>query len=143
MKKNGLNYLVTAVGLLLLGTGLFLIKSISEPLGIMRALPYICVGIGCGAFGHGVGNTISSRVLKSRPDIQKQIEIEKNDERNAAIGNRSKAKAYDMMVFVFGALMLSFALMGVDVAAVLLLLFAYLFIIGCGVYYRCKYEKEM
>jgi 4-hydroxybenzoate polyprenyltransferase len=60
-----------------------------------------------------------------------------------AIVNRAKSKAYDMMIFVFGALMLAFALMGIDRAAVLLLVSSYLFIIGYSVYYRCKYDKEM
>ncbi|MFK7697603.1 hypothetical protein ACI5FR_32875, partial [Paenibacillus sp. HJGM_3] len=59
------------------------------------------------------------------------------------IANRGKAKAYDMMVFVFGALILALALMGVDLTVVLLLVFAYLFTIGYGTYYRFKYYKEM
>ena len=41
------------------------------------------------------------------------------------------------------AWMLSFALMGIDVAAVLLLVFAYLFVQDCAVFYLCKYDKEM
>ena len=60
-----------------------------------------------------------------------------------AIGNRAKAKAYDMMIFVFGSLLLAFALMGIDVIAVLLTTFAYLFVVGYGIYYRCKFDKEM
>ena len=56
---------------------------------------------------------------------------------------RAKAKAYDMMTFVLGALMLSFALMGVELTAVLLLVFAYLFVHSYAVYYRFKYDKEM
>ena len=63
--------------------------------------------------------------------------------RYVAIANRAKAKAHDMMVFVFGALMLAFTLMGTDMTSVLLLVFAYLFVIGYAVYYRCKYDKEM
>ena len=90
-----------------------------------------------------MGNIMSKRALKNHPDIQRQIEIEKKDERNIAIGSRAKAKAFDIMVFVFGALMVSFAMMGVELVAVLLLVFAYLLVIGCGVYYRCKYDKEM
>ena len=47
------------------------------------------------------------------------------------------------MVFVFGALMVAFALMGMDMVAVLLLVFAYLFVVGSAVYYRVKFEKEL
>jgi hypothetical protein len=39
--------------------------------------------------------------------------------------------------------MISFALMGVDIIAVLLLVAAYLFIYGCSIYYRIRYENEM
>jgi hypothetical protein len=143
MKKSGIDYVITAAGIVLLGLGLFLVKAITDPQGIMKALPYICVGIGCGAFGHGMGDIINRKALKNSPEIQKQKEINKNDERNITIGNRAKAKAYDMMVFVFGALMLSYALMGIDMIAVLLLVFAYLFVIIFGLYYRFKYDKEM
>lgn len=142
MKRQVLNYLIAAAGLMLLAAGLILAKTV-EPEGIMRALPYIFIGVGCGVFGGGTANIIGNIVLKKRPDIEKQKEIEKNDERNIALSSRAKAKAFDIMVFVFGALMLSFALIGTDVLAVLLLVFAYLFVLGCCVYYRIKYEKEM
>ena len=143
MKKNPMDIIMSIIGILILATGLLLIKKIPDPQGMLRALPYICVGLGCGIFGHGMGNVISRKALKKRPDIKKQLEIEKNDERNVIIAISSKAKAYEMMVFVFGALMLSYALMGIDLIVVLLLVFAYLFVIAYGIYYRIKYEKEM
>lgn len=143
MKKNGMEYIITVIGILILGTGLFLAKTITDPQGFMKALPYICIGLGCGIFGHGMGNIISRKALKNSPNIRKQLEIDKNDERNVAIGNSAKAKAYDMMIFVFGALMLSYALMGIDMIVVLLLVFAYLFVVTYGLYYRFKYDKEM
>lgn len=143
MKKSKMDYIVAVIGILLLGIGLYLVKTIVEPQGFMKALPYVCVGLGCGVFGHGMGNIISHKALKSDPNAARQLEIEKNDERNIFIASRSKAKAYDIMVFVFGALMITFALMGIDMVAVLLLVFAYLFVVGCGIYYRCKYDKEM
>jgi len=143
MKKTRCDYLLTALGLILLGAGLLLVKTFTEPDGIMRALPYVCIGVGCGIFGQGMGNIISRRAMKNSPDLQRQMEIEKRDERNITIGNRAKAKAFDMMVFVFGALMLSFALMGVDLIAVLLLVSAYLFILFYGIYFRIKFDREM
>jgi hypothetical protein len=143
MKKNNLSYSLTVLGLILLGGGLFLIKTLIEPQGIMRGLPYICVGLGCGIFGQGMGEIISRKAMKNSPELEKQLEIDKNDERNVTIGNRAKAKAYDMMIFVFGALMLSFALMGVDMVVVLVLVFAYIFVVAYGIYYRCKFDKEM
>jgi hypothetical protein len=143
MKRSITHYIAIIFGLLLLGTGVYLIKIVIEPQGILRALPYVCIGLGCGIFGHGTGEIISQRTIKNHPDIEKQMKIDKQDERNVTIVNNAKAKAYDMMIFVFGALMLTFALMGIDMLAVFLLVFAYLFVIGYGIYYRCKFDKEM
>jgi hypothetical protein len=143
MKKRGLDYGLTALGMLLVGIGFFFVKTQPEPQGIMRQLPYLCIGIGCGVFGHFIGNIITRISMKHHPDVQKQMEINQNDERNIAISNRSKAKAYDRMLVVFGALMIVFALMNVTLTAVLLLVLAYLFIVGSSIYYRYKYEKEM
>ncbi len=143
MKRNGMDYIITVIGILMFGTGLIFVKTITDPQGFMKALPYIFIGLGCGIFGHGMGNIISREALKNSPEIQKQLEIDKKDERNVAIRNSAKAKAYDIMIFVFGALMLSYALMGIDTIAVLLLVFAYLFVVTYGLYYRFKYDKEM
>lgn len=143
MKKKWIDYCGVIVGLLLLGVGLYLVKTVPEPQGIMKALPYICIGLGAGIFGNGMGNIISKGALKGSPDLQKQIEIDQKDERNVAISHRAKAKAYDMMIFVYGALLLAFALMGIDMTAVLMLVCAYLFVVFYSIYCRSKYEKEM
>lgn len=143
MKSKLAKYTTIILGLLLLTIGLYLIKTVGDPQGIIASLPYVCIGIGSGLFGHGMGNLISERAIRSDPDLQKKLDIEKNDERNIAISNKAKGKAFDMMTYVYGALMVSFALMGVDMSALLLLVFAYLFVHGFGIYYRIKFDKEM
>lgn len=143
MKKNISQVAALVIGLALLVAGLLLVKNSASDSAFQRALPYVCIGLGCGLFGQGTGGLIGSRILKRNPAAQKQYEIEERDERNQQIANRAKAKAYDMMVYVFGALMLSFALMGVDLVAILLLVFAYLFVIGWGIYYRFRIQKEI
>ena len=143
MKRNTWQTILGILGLALLALGLYLVKTTNATEGILLTLPYVFVGIGSGLFGQGMGGVIERRVLKKNPEILKQKEIEVNDERNQQISNRAKAKAYDVMVFVFGALMVAFALMGMDIVAVLLLVFAYLFVVGSAVYYRVKFEKEL
>ena len=143
MKKNVINTLTLVVGLALLGAGLYLVKTVFAPTGVMLALPYVFIGLGCGMFGQGVSGFVNRAVLKKNPEIAKQQEIEQKDERNQEIANRAKAKAYDAMVFVFGALMVAFALMGMDLVPVLLLVGAYLYVVGVGLYYRFKLEKEL
>lgn len=130
MKKK--NYVITVMGIILLLCGFYLLKGVQSPNEFLIKLPYICIGLGCGIFGHGMGNLIANKAISKDPEVQRQIEIEKNDERNIAISSRAKSKAYDIMTFVFGALMVSFALMGVEIISILLLVLyrAVQFIIG-------------
>ena len=140
MKKT--DFLVTAIGIILLGAGLYMVKTIENAQGILLTLPYVLIGIGCGAFGHGLSGIISKKMIAKDVKLQQQLEVEKNDERNIAIANMSKAKAFDLMTFVFGSLMLIFALLNIDLVAILLLVTAYLFVHIYGIYYRIKFEKE-
>lgn len=145
MKNKGVwkNAACSLAGLILLITGLVLVKSLRDPAGIMKTLPYLLVGIGSGVFGGNLSAVISTLALRSSPQAARQMEIEEKDERNTAIRNRAKAKAYDLMVPVFGALMLAFALMQVELRAVLSLVAAYLFVVFSSVYYLSRYQKEM
>lgn len=143
MKKPISPYLLTVVGLALFAGGLYFIKTIEDPHGMLRALPCICFGLGCGLFAHGMGESINLRIMKNHPAAAKQMQIDKKDERNVAIANRAKAKAYDMIVFLFGALILAFALMDIDKTTLVILACAYLFILLYNVCYRVKYVKEM
>jgi len=142
-KKTISAYWIIAAGVVLFVAGLYFIKTIEDPQGMLLALPYIFVGLGCGIFGHGMGEAVIRKAKKIDPAAAKQLEIDMKDERNTAITNRAKATAYDRMVFVLGALITALALMALDVTVVLLLVFAYLFIIGTNTYYRIKYSKEM
>ena len=141
--KKSMNYSLTVMGLVMLAIGLHFAMAAGAPQGVMKTLPYVLIGLGCGVFGHGMGNIIAHKAVKNAPEIERQIEIDRKDERNMAIACRSKAKAYDVMIYAYSALLLAFVLMGTDTAVVLLLVCAYLFVAGCGIYYRFKYEKEM
>ena len=142
MKNRGY-IILTVIGFALAAAGLWSLKSGIALGGRGYVLPYLCIGAGCGAFGHGMGELIGRRALKHAQDVRRQIEIEQKDERNIAIMNRAKGKAYDAMIYIFGALMVSFALMELEMAVVLLLVFAYLLVVGISIYYRCKYNREM
>lgn len=142
MKERNYDVVKTVVGILLAAIGFVLLRRYADSQGVMAVLPFVCIGVGCGAFGHGMGGMLSRKALKGSPDLQKQLEIEQKDERNIAISNSAKGKAFDIMLFVYGALMLSFALMQVDLAAILLFVFCYLLVLGCSIYYRVKYRKR-
>lgn len=143
MKAKTIKYTTLFLGLLLLTTGFYLIKTAGASQGVLAALPYVSIGIGSGLFGHGLGNVISEWAIRNAPDLQKKRDIEKNDERNITIENKAKGKAFDMMTYIFGALMVSFALIDLPIIALLLFVFAYLFVHGFAIYYRMKFNKEM
>ena len=105
--------------------------------------PYLCIGIGAGLFGQGTGELVSRRALRDSPELRRQLEIVQKDELNIAIASRAKGKAYDMMTYAFGALIVSFAVMRVQTAAILVLVLVYLLVQGCALYWRFRYEKEM
>lgn len=142
MKKE-IAFSLTIIGAVLVAASLWFLKSSTAVEGTMAVLPYIAIGIGCGAFGHGMGELISKRALKNSPEISRQITIEQKDERNIAIANHAKAKAYDAMIYIYAALNISFALMDIPIYVVILLVFTYLIVVSISVYYRCKYDREM
>lgn len=143
MKPRNWNWLALGTGLLLLAAGLLALKWAPARQGALVALPYVCIGLGCGAFGGGFGGLINRKVLRDNPRLQKQLAIEQNDERNIALSNRAKAKAFDAMLYLFGACLIAFSLMGGPLFATLALVAAYLLTIGLLIFYLNKYHKEM
>lgn len=141
MKFKSKEIVFVVVGLLLAAVGFVLLREMPEAWG--GPLPYLCLGVGAGAFGWGSGELLKQRALQGDPALEKQLEIEARDERNVALANRAKARAFDAMLYVFGALMLAFALMKADLTLILLLVGAYLLVVGISVYYYIRYDKEM
>ena len=124
--------LLTGVGMMLLAAGIILLKSDPQFVKSLPALPYLCIGLGAGVFGHGLGELISRQTVKNNPEI-----------RNQMIANKAKGKAYDAMLYVFGALMVTYALMNADLFVILSFVIAYLCVVGISIYYRLKFDKEM
>ncbi|MBM6715094.1 hypothetical protein H6B15_00230 [Gemmiger formicilis] len=141
MKSKSKEIVFVVVGLLLVAVGFLMLRGMPEAWG--GPLPYLCLGIGAGAFGWGSGELLKQRALKGDPKLEKQLEVAALDERNVALANRAKARAFDCMLYIFGALMLAFALMKADLVFILLLVGAYLLVVGISVYYYIRYDKEM
>lgn len=145
MKNNSVGKYVmfSVLGFVMLIAGIMLAIFMPNAQGFMLTLPYILVGVGAGIFGGNLGTAIKNQHLKKDPKAYKQIEINTKDERNIAINNRAKAKAYDIMLIAFSALILAFALMQVELYVVLALVGVYLFVVSSMVFYIYKYHKEM
>lgn len=129
-----------------LGAGLVIIGFLifknnrTENIGIF---PYIMIALGCGVFGHNTEKIIKYFSLKNHEDLRRQIRIDENDERNILIAEKSKAKAYDLMIYLFAAVLMIFSLMGVDKLQIIIIVALYLSIQLYGLYWRNKLEKEM
>lgn len=110
--KSKKNIICVLGGMVLWLGGFWLAKKAGISWETLRVLPYLMIGIGCGLFGYGVGELVNRRVMDSNPALAKEQEIAQKDERNVALANRAKAKAYDLMTYMMAALLLTFALMG-------------------------------
>lgn len=136
MKRKG-SLLVAVIGLAVVALGLFLMRGPER-----MPLPGILIGLGAGALGCGLSGALTERLSRKYPDMAGKT-VEQQDERNVAISNRAKARAYDLMVYVFGALMITFALMNADITMILLLIGAYLLIVACRIGFGMHYDKIM
>ncbi len=149
MKFNtlGINIVLMILGLLIFAAGLILLWLLPEASGVFsvlpestfKALPFICMSVGIGIFCGNLGAALARR----NPQALRQSEIEQKDERNQALANKAKAKAFSMMLYTMAALVLAFALMGVEAYVVITLVVVYLFFIGTMIYFLNKYHKEM
>ena len=93
-KHDILPVLLTLLGIILGACGLWMIRS----MGPEFQWGYILIGVGCGLFGHFMGDFLARRAVQSDPEAARALEIEQKDERNVAIGNAAKARAFDVML---------------------------------------------
>ena len=137
------NILLSFLGVVLVALGLFIYQKTVGMDKTVAAIPYIFIAIGCGIFGHFTGNLIQYYSIKNNEELKRQIEIEKNDERNILIAEKSKAKAYDLMIYLFAAMLIIFSLMGADKLQILVLVAIYLSLQIYALYWRSKFESRM
>lgn len=88
-------------------------------------------------------NIIRHFSLKNNEELVRKIEIDENDERNVLIAEKSKARAYDMMIYMFAALILIFSLMGINKLTIIFLVVAFLSMQVYALYWRFAFEKKM
>lgn len=146
MEKN--NTVLKNSFFVLLGLALVVLGILGQKQGVsgektVEAIYYLLIGLGCGIFGHFTGNIIRYFSIKNNEALRRQIEIEKKDERNIAIAEKSKSKAYDLMIYLFAAMLIMFSLMGADKVQIVIIVAIYLSIQLYGLYWRAIFEKEM
>lgn len=119
--KKDLGFVILGVFLIIAGIGFLKTNYINNTM--YKTLPYILVGIGCGLFGHSVGKLIQKNIIKTEPQIAKQLEIEKNDERNISISHRAKSKAYNSFIYIFSFVLIYLSLSSTNTIMIIVLLF--------------------
>ena len=132
--------------LLVIASGLLAAGAVFMKMGLfeeMKALPGVMIGVGAGLFGHSLGALVQERALKRHPEEARKLQIEQTDERNVAISREAKSRAFDVMGYVYAALMLAFVMMGAELMVVLLLVAAYLITYGVMIYELNRLHKEM
>ena len=138
------DWFLTFLGIGLVVAGFLIHKSsVSSTDKMIVTIPYIFIGIGCGTFGHFTGNIIKHFSIENHEELEKRMQIAKNDERNILIAEKSKAKAYDLMIYMFAAMLIIFSLMSVDKIAIIIMAAIYLSIQIYALYWRFKYENKM
>lgn len=137
------NILLSFLGVVLVALGLYIYQKTLGMDKTVVVIPYIFIAIGCGIFGHFTGYLIQHYSTKNNEELKRQIEIEKNDERNILIAEKSKAKAYDLMIYLFAAMLIIFSLMGADKLQILVLVAIYLSLQIYALYWKSKFESRM
>ena len=138
MLKKTSFYLGTLIfGIILLGLGLVFRNYELKPVS------GVCFGIGMGLIGMSISNIIMKRHEQKNPDVMKQNEIEFNDERNAMIRNKAKAKSGDIIQwFIMGIVYLMIIIDApLWVSLVTVCVFALYHILAF--YFMDKYQKEL
>ena len=136
MKRKG-SLLIAVMGLAMLALGLFLMRGPER-----MPLPGILVGLGAGGLGAGLSGALTPVLSRRYPDMADKT-VEQQDERNIAISHRAKARAYDLMVYVFGVLMVVYTIINADLPVILMLVGAYLLIVACCIGFSVHYNKTM
>ena len=77
--KRAKNIWLSVLGFALIAAGIYLIRTVPDPQGILRALPFLLVGFGCGIFGHGLGELLAKKAAESDPETARRMEIDQTD----------------------------------------------------------------
>ena len=146
MKKNKnviKDYIFIITGIVLIVAGFYFHKNNTSADKMITAIPHILIYIGIGILGHFIGNVIQHTSIKNHEALERQIMIDKNDERNILIANKSKAKAYDLMIYLFAAMLIMFSLMKINKFAITIMVTIYLAIQIYALYWRHNFERTM
>lgn len=139
MKKNRVvsQTVLLLLGMIMLAAGL---KGIG---GMTKMAAGLCTGMGGGLIGLSIANLFIGAYYRRHPEAQKQSDIEAQDERNVALTDKAKAKAFDLnnkvLMLVPFLLILANSPLWITLSAV----GVYLFGFGAQIYFTMRLSREM
>ncbi len=142
-KKSGKYFFFSLLGLFIFAGGLLSVMLYPDRTGMYEVIPYLCVGIGTGIFGGNLGTAISNKITAGSPAALNQAESREKENRHHLIGDMAKARAYDLMLYVFPAILFVFTIMQVNMYIILTLVAVYLMNALSMIYFANKYHKRL
>ncbi len=136
-------FVYSLIGFMMMASFFILHKLTRNTQGIIYNLPFVLFAIGFSVFIQNITNISNIRAMKREPLLAKQKENDEKDERNIAIKDRAKAKAFDFMLLTFGALIMLLFLILINQTIVHLFVIVYVLGVVSYFYFMNKYNKEM
>ena len=144
MEKRGRTaFILLIIGVILVIVSTITLFFLSEERYSYTVVSYLVFGIGFGLVGDALGRLNSLRLERKDPERMKIIRVEKNDERNIAIDEKAKAKAFSFMIYLYAAVLVLLAVMRVELRALLIMVAAYLLVVMFSLFVKLKLYKEM
>ncbi len=138
MKRSKSFYIVMLIiGVCCVVVSLFLNKE------EVKSIAGVLIGIGTGTIGLCISGLWMNHIERKNPELEKQAQIDYNDERNTAIRNRAKAKAGDITQWLIMGIAYITILISAPLWVTLVIVIVFLIYNILGLYLMNKYQKEM
>ena len=142
-KGRRVAYTFIIIGLLLIIGSIIALYFFRDKKSAYTVISFTVFGGGFGLLGDGIGRLNAARLEKKDPERMKLFNIEKHDERNIAIDEKARAKAFTLSQYLFSAMLVVLAIMRVELKALLIVLCVDLIVLVYSMYIRLKLYKEM
>ena len=142
-KVGRVTYTFIIMGLLLIIGSIIALYFFRDEKSAYTVISFTVFGCGFGLLGDGIGRLNAARLEKKDPERMKLFNIEKNDERNIAIDEKARAKAFTLSQYLFPAVLVALVIMKVDIKALIPVVAADLLVLAYSLYIRQKLYKEM
>lgn len=142
MKQFKEKYGFLALGLILIVVGACL-GALMEKFAVLKLVCFLGYAAGICLMSVGISRINKRRLSEKYPEIAKEQEILRNDERNKMLSDMAKGKGFDLMTYVFLAQIIAFYFMEVSMAVLIVMAAAWIFMQVYVVVCHIKLSKEM